>query len=715
MLLRSLPALVFIALLFPATTGKLNGIPFNSFSELIALLFGFFLLLFFFQKKVQWSAKLLLLPLFILLLKGVSLFFAPHGFQSCHSSFLTVSERECAYNAEYSFTPSRNGNAFTRYDNELFFTEKMFMQRGYLNQFLVYNRQSAPFKASWEGDIQTGSPLFASYTGKVTLILDSQKHLLGERDAGSEIALPIPLNKRVHLKLHYSFNPLQLKKEAVSTERLSKQFENVSTLPALMLYSKKRGNNGTISKIPLTALSSKKSIAEQCIGFLIDVSTLSALLLLSFYAFRKHFSPLFLLLLSPSIVAVFAFPSYLLPSILLGFALTVVATAPKRRESCLRSRLLPPSGGIFLLSSLLSLLLFQFNTTIVQSLLQGLDMTTNGLFLFPVGDDGLTYESLSRLALSENFLKGGEDAYFSHPFFRYYRAVQHLLFGDGTSYLIWADYTLFLNALFVLLFNLARFCELSLRGSVILLPLLIALLLAIPLAGDRIFGGLQEPLAQSCIFFAVALFFNREQRSETPLKRIAFLLAIACITRINYIPGIGLLFLLFLYRSYGSIAYSEVRSFLPAASIFAGILLLPLLHNLYYGGEFAPFVTMHSIDANAHAGLLNEGADVLGRFLHQANYLFVVDTPLNGVLASLFHLLQFGFLALFFLALRRRLFFETGFLLIPFAFLLPHLLFVVDNYYPRHIMAGYLLMAISLSIVAKRLFLPGWRDTIASR
>jgi len=47
------------------------------------------------------------------------------------------------------------------------------------------------------------------------------------------------------------------------------------------------------------------------------------------------------------------------------------------------------------------------------------------------GTDALTYESFAREILDTWSLRGGEDLFYSQPFFRYVRFTEHLLLGDG--------------------------------------------------------------------------------------------------------------------------------------------------------------------------------------------------------------------------------------------------------------------------------------------
>ncbi|MBF0274619.1 MAG: hypothetical protein HQK84_05255, partial [Nitrospinae bacterium] len=564
---------------------------------------------------------------------------------------------------------------------------------GYLSKYIIYNPESSPFTAQWKGKVKAEN-LYISFTGKVDITLGDKTYHFKNYGNEKEFALLSAMSSSLPITVQYEFNPLEKEREDVNYQMFLKTYQGVADKPVIKIYQKK--NNKEIT--PVTNFSDKENTTVKFfIGWIQDLLTGVIVLLLFFTGREKiRVQIYFLFVLCAIFIMTYLQLNYKFNLLIIGSLFFIPEILFRFNEKVdLRLSFLEVNVLLFLNV----FFLFHINSNIVENLLQGLGMLSNQVLYLAIGDDGLTYERLSRILLEGNFFWGGEDAYFSHPFFRYYRAIQHLIFGDGLNYLFFVDYFLLLSLSICLTLILLRKIQ---DGFIPYFYCFFFYLLLFGLASDKVFDGLQEPLALSCFLLAIIVWVkNFEQK----LYFIPLFIGIASITRINYIPGLFCLLMFIFYCDFKR--YKSMRKLILPLTIYGFILLLPLAHNLYFNNTFDLFVTSKSLTMNAQVGIFETSLEnsstvmklSMERFIHQLNYFFVIDTPLNGGFAWLFHIAQILFCVTLVCKIKNKEYFDVAFLLIPFAFLLPHIVFSIDNYYPRHILAGYISLSLFLALI----------------
>jgi len=327
------------------------------------------------------------------------------------------------------------------------------------------------------------------------------------------------------------------------------------------------------------------------------------------------------------------------------------------------------------------------------------------------GSDWLTYESFARDIFTTHSLQGGEDVFYYQPGYRYLLLPLRLLLGEGDVFPSALAQALTNFTILVLAWRLAeRTPWRSSRGALIALGTALSLALlnsATVLSLLRV--GASEWPTWAAIPAAVALLFCG-RGSRDALGGIV-LVGTALLMRSNQAPALAFLLML----SVGPLLFTHRRTALACISIFTGLALLPAVHNAIYGHTLTFLPTSATIPQN----LLLRPSE-LGKVFHDrptrelvvdqaARALYfrpdeklVAALPYSGSLAVLFHALQllWATAIAFAIANWRRLSFEAkGLLLVPALYLLPFLFYDSVVYYPRHIVAGHLAMAISAMFV----------------
>jgi hypothetical protein len=208
-------------------------------------------------------------------------------------------------------------------------------------------------------------------------------------------------------------------------------------------------------------------------------------------------------------------------------------------------------------------------------------------------------------------------------------------------------------------------------------------------------SALSEYLTWSIFLWVLPWLFLDE--SAPGALTAVFLLAFSFAIRTNQLPAI----LLLLARGFWFLWKKDRRMFLGGLFGASLIVLLPLLHNLYFGGQWVfltssgftgqnlplpPSSWMAALRGNAEAG-----ASVI---LHLRQLFLLVDASLSTYLILFpmaFSLVIW--LSVWVVSLVRRKGADWLLLSVPIAYLLPHLFFDVEVYYPRLFFVGYLAMA----------------------
>ncbi len=141
-----------------------------------------------------------------------------------------------------------------------------------------------------------------------------------------------------------------------------------------------------------------------------------------------------------------------------------------------------------------------------------------------------------------------------------------------------------------------------------------------------------------------------------------------------------------------------------AGVIFGAVCLLPLAHNLYYGGRTVLFTTTATDPATLGmpigtlAKVPSDATAPAELSVQLRGLLFLPPWPSRvsaGDFAVVLHGLQAAWIAALWLAWRRRLPADVTLLvLVPALYLAVHIVYDVRIYYPRHILAGYFAMGL---------------------
>lgn len=273
----------------------------------------------------------------------------------------------------------------------------------------------------------------------------------------------------------------------------------------------------------------------------------------------------------------------------------------------------------------------------------------------PGGSDSLTYENQSRLIYEGDGLRGGVDVFLYSPGYRYLLYLIHLFFGD------------FWNVAWIALLS----CCVSfiMRNSDEFNP--ITFLFIFFLISDNVRNiflyGMSE--ASSLMLFLVAVFLLKNKHNALGV----FLLSIGVLVR----PETGLFALFALFNKY---KFKSIKMYF----FFGLILLLPLLHNLYYGREFILLTSGW-----------NYGRNLDFNFIKNLNYIVV--NPFNQKILMTLGAVSIlsGFTVVvgssinFLMSMYKKESFEKNkFFIFGVLNLLPFLIYDPELFYPRHIIIG---------------------------
>ena len=149
------------------------------------------------------------------------------------------------------------------------------------------------------------------------------------------------------------------------------------------------------------------------------------------------------------------------------------------------------------------------------------------------------------------------------------------------------------------------------------------------------------------------------------------------------------------------------------------MLTLPPIHNRYYGGPATDALRIMNVNRAALAisparlAQFHRDPTVRRDLWYQISGILYIDTiPAAGTDREWFSRLSIRgiqwlwlWVAIMVLPRRRTPWESKALLMAPLLYLVVYLLYTVDLYYPRHIVAGYLAMGISVLYVVGR----GWR------
>lgn len=332
------------------------------------------------------------------------------------------------------------------------------------------------------------------------------------------------------------------------------------------------------------------------------------------------------------------------------------------------------------------------------------------------GEDFLTYESLARSILQTHSLRGGESVFVYSPAFRYLLFAEHVLLGDGNV----TVGVVGIVALTLCVFLLARklFARVSLgsrsalKASAVLVGLIAmtTLLLIEAVAVEMVRAGFSEYPPWILILLSMYCLL-----SSHSLRMTALGLALAALAfTFRFDEGLGVVglcgSLLFVWSRQPVNRTQAVRVAVSLGGLAIGIMLLPSLHNLYYGHQIQFLVQTPILPVNfpiPYHQIPHVVSDPALRHVFINQLKGVTDfwptmqpaevfRPFPAVEISLHALEAEWGVAVVWAALRwsRVSTLAKLLLALPAAFLIPHLFVQVYVYYPRHIVAGYLAMSV---------------------
>jgi hypothetical protein len=334
----------------------------------------------------------------------------------------------------------------------------------------------------------------------------------------------------------------------------------------------------------------------------------------------------------------------------------------------------------------------------------------NDVFYRDGGQDSLTLESAARSILTTGSLRGEESVFFAQPGMRYVQFLLHIVFGDSDA-LLFAVGLLAVNlgvcvaALLVVRAG-PRTPDRMAIGA--LLTLLLLLLVNAPQVTDLIRAAYPEYPTWGV--GAVGLSLVAVSRGPRATVAAAALLAACLLLRTNQILGALLLVGISTAWALGP----HRRAAFVGVGIFVLAALLPLLHNVYYGGRAVLFTTSAGINQLPFSDLLHLGSnDAAGIHLRQQlrglaylhpTYSYIgtkrydIGTAGSSVwLQIAIHGLQILWIvaAVRIVQRWREVPVKTKLLMLaPIAYLAPHVVYDALVAYPRHIIIGYVAMGL---------------------
>jgi hypothetical protein len=318
------------------------------------------------------------------------------------------------------------------------------------------------------------------------------------------------------------------------------------------------------------------------------------------------------------------------------------------------------------------------------------------VLLRSAGNDPLSYESQAYSILATASLRGGESVFAYIPAYRYVKFLEHALFGDGNMLYAAVQLSAFFGGVFSLFHGtdartfpkLRRFLVAGLGCGLILL------------GGYYVSAIIREGLSEYDTWILLLWALPAMYAAATPGAILAGAAAMsaAYTIRPNQITGILWIFLL---TALGS--WKKYRKTILRAGVLAlGIALLPLAHNLYFGGQWEPAATSGGMSVNLvllpatwQAFLRGDPASV-AMVREQMGMLFLISDAPRSMWPTLAVMAVFclSWMGVTGYSIIRRKWADLPWLALPCFFLAIHLVYGVSTYYPRHIVIGYLGMAI---------------------
>jgi hypothetical protein len=541
-------------------------------------------------------------------------------------------------------------------------------------------RDRVPLKVAWRGVLESGQQdALVTYVGQGTIGIDATSiDLPRVYDTQGTVPLKLPAGRHV-VRIYYTFDDGSLTRER-------RQLGPYATFRLTTTGSDREAG------VPLRAGPAPAWL--RVAGVMVDVLVLGvSLILLAYYVRLLRFQ------LRPVAAVASAFAAIWVAGQAFGLPAHI--------------------GGTLVTWSLLAIVLGRNSST--RLLLSYFVLVVLGIWLavgaYPrvstvvyrsAGDDWYTYESLAHTILETWSLEAGERVFYIQPLFRYVRFAEHFVLGDGDPLidllgwtalhwtLFWAACTLRGTARIgrarAALFGLAAALTLALAGSVVVVKMI------------------QHSLSEHVTWiFMAAAFALLGSRSVHRWPVGAAFLGAAIITRPNQAPALLCVAVAFL----GAALWRRRRVAFVAGAVGCAVSLLPLAHNLYYGGSPVIFTTtaIHpatlGVPVATLARMTSDPAARAEVIVQVRALMFLAPGPSRTLDGERVKFVLYGLQAAWFAALclaiggsvpaNRRLL-----ALVPALYLAVHVVYDVRVYYPRHILAAYFGMGLVTMAIAAR-------------
>lgn len=689
----SLPVwtLLILVLLPSSNIHIFNGLPLSGLAEYALLLS---LLPFLFSRGLtrlyhtllgRLSSKMTFVFILLVALAGISklvLFTSGinEGFTACYNSNSAKSQvGACERSYENLFNPG-----ITRIDKEISFDTSNW-NLGFINSkrfnFYAwkngnYDRKRLPITVDWSGTVQVdpGEQVVVKYIGSGTVkigevITDLPVHYGGPNQVAMSVATGLQ-----PVSIQYSFDDGYRVGDTSNGEYANFKF----------LQLKDAGGE----LVPIRPVS--PGVAWQFLGVLVDLITM--LLWIGFLwtilvVFHKQMI---------AWVAVF----------LAGWGTLVAPELPG---------LTRPRMMILLLCAVFAYLLLRKNSKhrllMAFYCFAGLGvfrilMDANGLGAVVVrfgGSDFLTYQSFARVILESGSLRAGETIFYYQPAFRYIAYLLHVLLGDGDVLVSAISVSMLTWGIFFLPHNLLRRSASLVRRGLMLGVIFVILVMvnSSQVVLDLIMHGASE--YPTWIILPIVLGFCLSDKPAAHWAAISSLIGLGIILRTDQMLAFGLIFLVFLLRTWRD----NRKIWLPSILVLVGFFLLPAVHNYVYGQVIALLPSSKDISANVAIPPL-EALRTLGASATRSLLLvqlkdlagFVDRYTVTIGLALPLHLLQvmWVFACGYTLVRWRSIGWAVKLLLfvLPLSFLLVYVFYFSWLDFPRHVLAGYLAMGFGI-------------------
>ena len=284
------------------------------------------------------------------------------------------------------------------------------------------------------------------------------------------------------------------------------------------------------------------------------------------------------------------------------------------------------------------------------------------LIVKPGGSDSLTYENQARLILEGDGLRGGARVFLYSPGYRYFLYLLHIIFGDFWNVVWITILSLCVNFIFL---NSDKYNPIS---------FLFVLFLISDNVRNIFLYGMSETSSLALLLISIYLINKGKVFTGVIFMGIGVLIR----------PETGLYALLVLFLNRKKFKFKDYI-------IFGSLLILPLLHNLYFGNEFVVLTSGW-----------NYGRNLDFNFVKNLNYLVI--NPFNEkillTLGSTIIYIGFSVFALSIVNFLISIYKKQGlasnqFFLLGILNLLPFVIYDPELFYPRHIIIGLCFLSLN--------------------